>query len=579
MLIKMFKEKIKRIFTNWRVILMLVALVLAIISIHPRLDTKGVMIKNVISNSSANIAGIQQVNGNDKEIIQTINNKKIEIVSDYHDVIASLKPNSSILLRTNKASYRIFVKERFEILEDEGFDEKIVEEIVKENITVSGANGTNETIQEIEKLINKTISVPKTKAISRGAEDIGLRVGEVQRTNIKLGLDLQGGTRVLLQPEKKLSPEDLDSVISIIVERLNIYGLSDIVVRGVSDLSNNQYIMIEIAGATDEDVKELIAKQGKFEAKIANQTVFVGGKDITYVCKSSECAGIERCDAVSNNQYACRFRFAITMTQEAAERHADITRDLQVVPAEDGESYLSEPLILYLDDKSVDQLRIHSGLRGQASTQISISGSGVGPTEQDAVLNTVENMKRLQTVLTTGSLPVKLNVIKIDNVSASLGKEFISNALFIGMLAIIAVIIVIFFSYRKPKVVLPIVITIVSELIIILGVASLIGWNIDLAAIAGIIIAIGTGVDHQIVITDETLKGSGRIYNWKERFKNAFFIIMGTFFCVFVAMIPLLFAGAGLLKGFALTTIIGVSLGVFITRPAYAAIIEVLLGD
>ena len=293
--------------------------------------TKGVMIKNVISNSSANIAGIQQVNGNDKEIIQTINNKKIEIVSDYHDVIASLKPNSSILLRTNKASYRIFVKERFEILEDEGFDEKIVEEIVKENITVSGANGTNETIQEIEKLINKTISVPKTKAISRGAEDIGLRVGEVQRTNIKLGLDLQGGTRVLLQPEKKLSPEDLDSVISIIVERLNIYGLSDIVVRGVSDLSNNQYIMIEIAGATDEDVKELIAKQGKFEAKIANQTVFVGGKDITYVCKSSECAGIERCDAVSNNQYACRFRFAITMTQEAAERHADITRDLQVV--------------------------------------------------------------------------------------------------------------------------------------------------------------------------------------------------------------------------------------------------------
>src|SRR3989338_3589418 len=255
MLIKMFKEKIKRIFTNWRVILMLVALVLAIISIHPRLDTKGVMIKNVISNSSANIAGIQQVNGNDKEIIQTINNKKIEIVSDYHDVIASLKPNSSILLRTNKASYRIFVKERFEILEDEGFDEKIVE--------------------EIDKLINKTISVPKTKAISRGADDIGLRVGEVQRTNIKLGLDLQGGTRVLLQPEKKLSPEDLDSVISIIVERLNIYGLSDIVVRGVSDLSNNQYIMIEIAGATDEDVKELIAKQGKFEAKIANQTVFL----------------------------------------------------------------------------------------------------------------------------------------------------------------------------------------------------------------------------------------------------------------------------------------------------------------
>jgi preprotein translocase subunit SecD len=44
-------------------------------------------------------------------------------------------------------------------------------------------------------------------------------------------------------------------------------------------------------------------------------------------------------------------------------------------------------------------------------------------------------------------------------------------------------------------------------------------------------------------------------------------------------MIPLIFAGAGMLKGFALTTIIGVSVGVFITRPAYASIIEILLKE
>jgi preprotein translocase subunit SecD len=41
--------------------------------------------------------------------------------------------------------------------------------------------------------------------------------------------------------------------------------------------------------------------------------------------------------------------------------------------------------------------------------------------------------------------------------------------------------------------------------------------------------------------------------------------------------VPLLFAGAGLLKGFALTTILGISIGVFITRPAYAAAVEILL--
>ena len=59
--------------------------------------------------------------------------------------------------------------------------------------------------------------------------------------------------------------------------------------------------------------------------------------------------------------------------------------------------------------------------------------------------------------------------------------------------------------------------------------------------------------------------------------KMAFFIIMGAYFTTVVAMLPLLFAGAGLLKGFALTTIAGVSIGVFITRPAYAAMVEKLL--
>ena len=42
-------------------------------------------------------------------------------------------------------------------------------------------------------------------------------------------------------------------------------------------------------------------------------------------------------------------------------------------------------------------------------------------------------------------------------------------------------------------------------------------------------------------------------------------------------MLPLLRAGAGLLTGFAITTILGVSIGVFITRPAYSAVIRTIL--
>jgi preprotein translocase subunit SecD len=145
-------------------------------------------------------------------------------------------------------------------------------------------------------------------------------------------------------------------------------------------------------------------------------------------------------------------------------------------------------------------------------------------------------------------------------------------------LAALSVAVVIGIRYWKLAIAFPIMITLVSEVIILLGVAAFIGWNIDMAAIAGILVTIGTGVNDQIVITDETLKGeTANVYNWKEKVKRAFLIIMLAYTTVVVAMIPLIFAGAGLLKGFAITTIIGVTIGVFITRPAYAAFLEALL--
>jgi len=132
--------------------------------------------------------------------------------------------------------------------------------------------------------------------------------------------------------------------------------------------------------------------------------------------------------------------------------------------------------------------------------------------------------------------------------------------------------------YRRVIIAFPIVFTAISEIFLTVAMAALIGWNIDLAAIAGIILAIGTGVNDQIVITDEAIRGQKEaIYNWKERIKRAFFIIFSAYLTIVVAMLPLLFAGAGLLKGFAITTILAVTIGVLITRPAYAQIVQMLL--
>jgi preprotein translocase subunit SecD len=148
-----------------------------------------------------------------------------------------------------------------------------------------------------------------------------------------------------------------------------------------------------------------------------------------------------------------------------------------------------------------------------------------------------------------------------------------------GLLAILGVSLFIYFRYREIKVSIPMILTMISEVILLLGMAALIGWNLDLAAIAGILIAVGTGVDDQIVITDEVMKGKTKYINWKQKIKNAFFIIMGSYLTTIVAMVPLVFAGAGVIKGFAITTMLGVTFGVFITRPAFAAAVEILMRD
>jgi preprotein translocase subunit SecD len=272
----------------------------------------------------------------------------------------------------------------------------------------------------------------------------------------------------------------------------------------------------------------------------------------------------------------CRFRFSIALSPAAAQRQADITKSLTVM-IESDQNYLSSPMDLYLDSQLVDTLRIGAELKGNPVAEISISGSGTGLTQQSAMADSLNNMKRLQAILATGSLPVQLTIVKADTISPTLGDAFLSNALLIGIISVIAIALVVFIRYRSFIVSLPMILIMLSELIIFLGIAAVIGWNLDVAAIAGIIIAIGTGVNDQIVIADETLKGEkSNTLNWKERLKKAFFIIFTAYLTILVAMIPLWFAGAGLLKGFAVTTILGVSVGVFITRPAYAQIVEIL---
>jgi preprotein translocase subunit SecD len=509
--------KIRLTLRLWILIILLIFSLISIFGLPPDFLQKGVAVTSVEINSTAFDQGFRQ-----GQRITAIDRIPIENIEDFSELISSKYPS-------NESKKTIFTLENSEVI-----------------------YFSNESPE--------------------------ITVDEISKTNLRLGLDLVGGARALVKAEDlSLSSSQVSDLVDVTQNRLNEFGLTDLKVRQVSDLEGNNFMLLEIAGATPADLRDLISEQGEFEAKIGNQTVFVGGeeRDIASVSRSGQDALVESCSQ-GGEGYFCNFRFSVYLTEDAAKRHADITENLEINTTSQGR-YLNETLDLYIDGKLVDSLLIGESLKGVVTTQISISGSGSGITQEEAFEAAENSMHKLQTILITGSLPYKLEIVKLDTISPILGKEFTRVILIAGLLALVAASLVVLARYRSIKSSIAMILISFSEVIIILGIASLIEWNLDLPSIAGILATIGTGFDDQIVILDEARRE--RFLNLKQRLKHAFTIIIGAYFTAAVAMLPLLWAGAGLLKGFAFTTIVGITAGVFITRPAFSDIIKKIEKD
>jgi preprotein translocase subunit SecD len=191
--------------------------------------------------------------------------------------------------------------------------------------------------------------------------------------------------------------------------------------------------------------------------------------------------------------------------------------------------------------------------------------------------------QRLQLDLQAGALPSNLDVADGTSffLEPSLAQEFKLFSLITGFVAVLAVSIVVFLRYREPGVAAPMVLTAAAEVFVLLGFASAIGLALDLSHIAGFIAVIGTGVDDLIIIADEILQegevSTGRVF--ESRFRKAFWVIGAAAATTIVALSPLAALSLGDLQGFAIVTIVGVLIGVLVTRPAYGNILRNIVLD
>ncbi|MBN2095135.1 MAG: MMPL family transporter [Candidatus Aenigmarchaeota archaeon] len=459
-----------------------------------------------------------------------------------------------------------------------------------------------------------------------GNDTFNLTTEKIPGSNLKFGLDIQGGTRALLRPEN-LTNSTLDDIVSVLQTRIDVYGLRQTEFRKV-EVGDEKLLMVSIAGGSPQEIEQLLSRRGDFKATIPltikDKGTFLLGKytggqneeytlkikdetSITINGKTYETGDIFELNGIvfsvknvtaklsviegqvftskdiinvgippeasylQRSGTGYRYQFGVVISESGSKRFAELTQNLNTIPGSD-EGSLSEKIHLYLDEKEFDALGISASLKGKQVTNPVITG--YGDTEESAK----KSRDTLKAVLKSGDLPTKVEIVSIDRLNSTVGESYLRMILLAGLSAILVVSAAIFIRYRKFRISLGVIATMLCEVVIILGFAALTQWNLSSLALSGLIAAIGFGVDNQIFIVDETTKKKEK-YTLREGLKRAYTMILGSGATTIFAMIPILFLGFGIFKeigGFALTTIVGVLVGILITRPAFSKYVEYL---
>ncbi len=371
----------------------------------------------------------------------------------------------------------------------------------------------------------------------------------------------ENATLVTYQPG--VSPATGQDIKQILEQKINTLGTQSATVNLLTPVGTNvvRYVRVELAGVDINTARNIVGKQGLFEIRIkttGNESAHVlYGNDITSV-------GNPQQDPTSMT-----WGVPFTLSDQGATAFRTAANEYGAVtdPAD-------HPVTMLLDNVTVFSAPLASDLAKELMTQdvqrLSAS-TGTGT----AGMNEAQT---LEIHLGAGALPVNVEVANYGQVSAPLGEYFKYMSFLAGALAILTVGLVIYFRYREPSIVLPMVGTNFAEIIILLGIARFV-QQLDLASIAGLIAVVGTGIDQLVIITDEVLH-EGKVPSpalYLKRLGRALSIILISAGTVVFAMLPLALMDLSTLKGFAFITILGVLVGVGITRPAYGKIIMAVL--
>ncbi len=351
---------------------------------------------------------------------------------------------------------------------------------------------------------------------------------------ISLGLDLRGGvsTEYRVTDTTVENYENLlEGTVSALRTRLTNAGFTE---ANVS-IQGSDRILVEIPDVDDpEEVAAIIGTPAHLEFRDPNGEVVIEGKDIT------------SCGVQYANDQKTLYGVSFILSADGREAFANATRQ-----------FVGQPISIYLDDNLVSAPNVEEPITGGTGI---ISGN-----KEESGEESYKWAANLAMLIQSGALPLDIEEVETRAISATLGIEAVDGALLAGVIGLALILIFMLIMYRLPGVAADLALLI--YILIVFYVMAIIGVQLTLQGIAGILLGIGMAVDANVVIFErfrEELK-AGRTPENAVRFgfKNAGRAVADSNITTLIAAIVLMIFGTGTIKGFATTLLISVLASLF----------------
>ena len=348
-------------------------------------------------------------------------------------------------------------------------------------------------------------------------------------SSIRQGLDLQGGTHVVLEAvdtaQAQVNDDAMNRVVAIMEKRVNSLGLTEPIIQREGE----RRVIIELPGIKDPDAAiRTIGKTAMLEFRDEEGNTVLTGTDL----KDAQ---------ASTNPQTGQNVVNLEFSDEGAQKFADLTM-----------KNVGRTIAILFDGEVLTAPNVREPILGGRAE---ITGQ-----------KTLEEAQNLAVVLRSGALPVKVEIIETRTVGPTLGQDSKDKSQFAFVVGLGAVVLFMIFFYHLSGFIADV--ALMAYTVMLLGILYLMDATLTLPGVAGIILSIGMAVDANVLIF-EHFKEEYQVNRKSLRlamdagFKRAFTTIFDSNVTTLIAAGVLFFLGTGTIRGFAITLGVGTILSMF----------------